>query len=273
MELGGMGLVRLYRTTEAYARLEPDTSKMPDLGLNSMIKLDKPINGVHNAKSAIYQITVKGDDDPATIFTRDARQRVVSQKGPTLELEVKALKQPEVKEQPGEVDPEFLKSSFFLDSDSPRVKALAAQIVGDETDPWKKAKQIEKWVHEKMSPDNGLGFVTASQIARDLKGDCRQHGMLTAALCRAANVPARTALGLVYAPHPQHGPVLGFHLWTEVWIKGQWLALDATLGQGGIGAGHLKIADHNWNDTESLAPLLPVIRAMGKIKIDSVRVE
>ncbi len=274
MELPGLGQVTLYRTTEAVARQEGVApAQMPDLGLNSLIKLDKPIDRLQDAKAIVYRVTVKDDDAPTTIFTRDSRQKVLGQNGNTFELEVKSARNTDLTDQGGEAKAEFLKSSFFLDSDSPVIKELAAKIVGDETDPLKKAQRIEKWVHEKMHPDNGIGYMTASQIARDLKGDCRQHGMLTAALCRAAGIPARTALGLVYVNDRTHGPLLGFHLWTEAWIKGQWLPLDATLGQGGIGAGHLKITDHSWADTQTLAPLLPVVRAMGKIKIEVVRVE
>ena len=97
--------------------------------------------------------------------------------------------------------------------------------------------------------------------------------MLTAALCRAAGVPSRTAVGLVYVDDPDRGPVFGFHMWTEVWVKGQWLGLDATLGQGGVGAAHLKIADHSWRDIQTLAPLLPVTRVLGKTRIEVVSVK
>ncbi len=271
-ELPGLGLVTMYRTTEAVARLEPDPRLMPDLGVASLIKLDKPLNGIHNSTSAVYSITIKDDDDPTTIFTQDSRQKVLNKNGRSFELAVKAIRRPEAKKS-DETRAELLKSSFFLDSDNPKVKRLAAKIVGDETDPWQKGLKIEEWVHDHMKSDAGIGYVTASQIATELRGDCRQHGMLTAALCRSAGIPSRTALGLVYGQDRRHGPLLGFHLWTEVWIKGQWLALDATLGQGGIGPGHLKITDHDWNDAHSLAPLLPIVRAIGQIKIDSVKFE
>ncbi len=274
MDVPGIGAIILYRTTEALAKQEGVAPHlMPDYGLNNLVKLAKPIEGFRDAKAIVYRITVKDDPNPATVFSQDARQRVLSKTGSTIDLEVKALKNQDVTEKPGEANAEFLKSSFFLDSDSDVIKERAARIVGDETDAWKKALRIEKWVRQNMTGDSGVGYVKASQIARDLKGDCRQHGMLTAALCRAAGIPSRTALGLVYVEHPRHGPFLGFHLWTEVWLKGQWLSLDATLGQGGIGPGHLKITDHSWSDTQTLAPLLPVVRAMGKIKVESVRVE
>ena len=71
----------------------------------------------------------------------------------------------------------------------------------------------------------------------------------------------------------RHGPEMGFHMWTEVWIKGQWLALDSTLGRGSIGAAHIKISDHSWHDMHSLKPLLPVHRVLGKMTIEVLNVE
>jgi hypothetical protein len=69
------------------------------------------------------------------------------------------------------------------------------------------------------------------------------------------------------------GPVMAFHMWTEVFVRGNWVALDATRGQGHVGATHLKITDSSWYETQSLAPLLPVFRVLGKLSIEVVRVE
>jgi hypothetical protein len=276
MDTPGLGEMTMYRTTEAVARMDGVApGLMPDLGLNSMIVLNKDVANIHKAKLAIYRITAKDDEDPATIFVRDDRQKVLGTEGKTIRLEVRAQKQePRDGAKPGD---EYLKSSFFLDSDNEAIRKQAAAIVGNEKDPFKEAVLIEHWVKTHMTGSSDVGYAAASTIVHDLKGDCRQHGMLTAALCRAVGIPARTALGLVCA-HDQDKdnnwrPVLGFHLWTEVWIKGQWLGLDATLGQGSIGPGHLKISEHSWADTTTLAPLLPVSRAMGKIKVEIEEVE
>lgn len=276
MDTPGLGVMTLYRCSEAVARMEgvaPDL--MPDLGLNSLITLNKEVKNIHGSRKAIYRITVKDDDDPSTVFVQDDRQRVIGSDGKTVRLETQRQKV-EPKDGPRPAD-EYLKSSFFLDSDNEGIRQQAAAIVGTETDNLKKALLIESWVKKHMHPTSDVGYAQASTIVKELKGDCRQHGMLTAALCRAAGIPARTALGLVYA-HDQDKdqvwkPILGFHMWTEVWINGQWLGLDATLGQGGIGPGHLKISQHSWADTQTLAPLLPVSRAMGKIKVEIEEVE
>jgi transglutaminase-like putative cysteine protease len=274
LELPGLGQLTLYRTTQKVAEKEGVApALLPDLGLNTLITLDRTIPHVHEAKSVVYRITVKDEDDAATTFAKDTRQDIKKLKDDRFELTVRAIRSPAAMENPGDAKKEYLGSSYFLDADDDKVKALARDAVGKETDPWRKAQKIEKWVHENMQPSSAIGFACASQIANDKQGDCRQHAMLTAAMCRAAGVPSRTALGLVYVPDRDKGAVLGFHMWTEVWVKGQWLGIDATLGQGSVGPGHLKISDHSWADTQTLAPLLPVTRVMGKLKVEVVKVD
>ena len=75
---------------------------------------------------------------------------------------------------------------------------------------------------------------------QNAKGDCTEHAVLLAALCRARGIPARVAIGLVYVSAAQG---FGYHMWNEVWIDGGWIPLDATIARGGTGAAHLKLAD------------------------------
>lgn len=273
LELPGMGVITLYRTTEDVAKQEATGPQiLPDLGLQTLITLNKPLDNARTARQAVFRVTVKGDDNAAGAFAQDGRQSAQKASKDTFELVTKAA-HPGKSANPKEKREAFLGSSHFLDADSDKVKALAAKAVGTETDPWKKALAIEKWVHDNMKPTNAVGFASASQVAESLKGDCRQHAMLAAAMCRAAGVPSRTALGLVYVRDPDRGPVLGFHMWTEVLIGDEWRGLDAVFGQGGLTVGHVKINDHSWNDTQTLAPLLPVTRVMGKLKVEVVSVE
>jgi Transglutaminase-like superfamily len=274
MELPGLGTITLYKTTKAIAGEEGAApALLPDLGLNSIIALNRTITRPHDAAAIVYRVTVKGDDDPSTTFVRDARQQVSDVKGSSFLLTVQRQQIPAEDAAAAAVKPEFSQGSYFIDSDDPKVREFAAEAIGREADALGKARRIERWVYDHMTGANDVGFVPASQIARDLKGDCRQHAMLTAAMCRAAGVPSRTAVGLVYVNDPERGPVFGFHMWTEVWARGKWLGVDATLGGGSVGPGHLKVADASWHNTQTLAPLLPVIRVMGRLGIEVVKVE
>jgi transglutaminase-like putative cysteine protease len=270
-ELPGLGSVVIQRTDQKTATAPVEM--VPDILDNTNIPLNRPIANPHGSRSVVYRVSVKDDDDPTTALAQDARQDIKNVKGATFELHVKAVRAPVKVEKPDAQAPEeYLKSCFFLPSDDARVKALAQTAVGRETDPLKKARLIERWVFDNMENDNQVPFVSADQIARSLKGDCRQHALLTAAMCRTAGVPSRTAVGLVYALDRNRKPVMAYHMWAEVWVQGQWLAIDATLGEGSIGAAHIKIADHSWYDVRSVTPLLSVYRVLDKLTIDVVSV-
>ena len=270
----GLGRFISYRTTQAVAEEEGAApALMPDLLLNNLIPLDRAIPHPREAKEVVYHITLKGDDDPTSAFVQDGRQKVTNAEGGAFDLHVRAVREPRAVENPEAPDAEYLKSSYFLDSANAKVKAIAAEAVGDETDPWRKAQRIEKWVHEHMKVSTDVEYVPASRTAADLRGDCRQYAMLTAALCRAAKLPARTALGLVYDKDPDKGPILAFHMWTEASVGGRWMGIDAVWGEGGVGADHLKIADYGWGDTQSPAALTAVARVIGKIKVEVAEVK
>ena len=74
----------------------------------------------------------------------------------------------------------------------------------------------------------------------------------------------RVAVGLVYSPRDQG---FAFHMWNEAWVDGRWIPLDATLGQGGIGAAHLKIAHSNLQGQGAETAVLSVVQVINQLKI------
>ncbi len=266
-EMPGLGTVTLYTTTKEAALKEgvaPD--RLPDFGLNINIPLKQTIEDPYKTTQAVYRVSMK--EKLPKVFTSDDRQAVRNQKENTFELVVHARREPGTDDTAPAPGPEFLESNVFVDSDDARIQALAKAVTRSADTPWKKALALEKWVHENMKLSSAVGFPSASQIAKDLEGDCRQHAMLLVALCRAVGVPARTAVGLLYVREPGRAPYFGFHMWGEVWVKGKWVALDAILGEGGVAATHLKMADHSWAKTQTLAPLLPISQVLGKLQIE-----
>jgi transglutaminase-like putative cysteine protease len=269
-QMPGLGAITLYHTTREAALKEGVAPELlPDFGLKISIPLKQTIDDPYETTEAVYRITLK--EEIARVFTQDDRQKVRNEKGKTFELVVKARRAPIKVETPIKPGKEYLQSNQFIDSANVNIRVKATKVVGKETDPWQKALKLEGWVHDNMRMSTAVGFPTAGQICRDLEGDCRQHAILLTALCRAAGIPARTAIGLIYARDKGRSPYFGFHMWAEVAVNGQWLGLDAILGQGGIGATHLKMGDHSWSKTATLAPLLPVSQALGKVAIDVVR--
>jgi hypothetical protein len=268
IELDGLGTVILSRTTPEKAAAP--AAAAVDIGSRSLLALDRAIPRPFETRSVLYHVTVQaGDDDPESVLVRDGHQEVRNLRGQSFELLVHPVR-PGTK---GDARPEaeYLGSSHFIDADDAGIKELARRAANGETDLWKKALRIERFVKNLMANDNAAPLVPASQVARSPRGDCRHHAFLTAALCRAEGLPSRTAIGLLYVF--RGGPKLGFHTWVEVLIDGQWLGLDSTLGRGGVSAAHVKISDHSWHETASLTPLLPASRVPGKLRVKVLRTE
>jgi hypothetical protein len=268
MELDGVGTVQLQRSTKEGTAAAPVPSA--DIGLRTTVSLDRRVANPHSTRSAVYRVTLKGE--PPAVFARDDHQEIRNIRGDSFDLHVHPVRLPTGAD-PGPAAAEYLAPNYFVDSDNPRVKELARRVAGNETDAATKAVRIERWVFQSMRPRDGSGMPSASEVARDLRGDCKAYAILTTALCRAAGIPSRTAIGLVYAERSGDGPKMVFHMWTEVCLGGRWVGLDGTLGQGGIGACHLKISDHSWYGTRSLTPLLPANRVLGKVTVGVVAVD
>jgi transglutaminase-like putative cysteine protease len=64
-------------------------------------------------------------------------------------------------------------------------------------------------------------------------------------------------------------------MWTEAYLNGQWVPLDATLGRGGIGGGHIKVADADLSENSAapVAAFVPIIHLLGKTKVEVLKVE
>ncbi len=268
-ELEGLGLVVLTRTTRETAMSPAVPRQLADIGLKTLIPLNRTLPRPYATRSAVYRITLRGSPDPGSALAHDNHQEIRNRRGDTFELHVHPVQKSERHTQRSGASgtpTDCLESGYFIDCRDVRVKELAQRAAGSEKDAWAKARRIERWVKQNMHVDNAATLGPASEVARQLRGDCRQFALLTAALCRAEGIPARTAIGLLYVEKNRQ-PMMGFHMWTEVWIDGQWLGLDATLGQGSVSAAHIKINDHSWHDTASLTPLLPASRILGKITI------
>jgi len=156
----------------------------------------------------------------------------------------------------------------MVNSDDPRVAANARKAVGRETDPWAKAAAIEAWVARNVADKNfGTAFNNAADVARTLQGDCSEHSVLVAAMCRAQGIPARCVVGLVYV-----GDKGGFgpHMWNEVYVNNRWVALDAAFNQTRVDATHIKFSDSSLDGVSPFETFVPVLTVFKKMKIEPI---
>lgn len=242
-----------------------------DVIVTTSVPLAKPIEDAHHTQRIVYRAHVKSGRIDG-VFASCLSQQVKPIDDTTAEVTVIALR-PETQlpegaaiQPPSEAD---RTPNNLIQSDDATLVALAQEAAPGETDAWRIATALEKYVKSKVQSKNfSQAMATAAEVAKHLEGDCTEHAMLLAGLLRARQIPARVAIGLVYFP-PQRG--FAYHMWTEAWITDRWIPLDATLGLGGIGGGHLKLADSNLAD--SYASFLTVMQAMGRLELEVVSVE
>ena len=113
------------------------------------------------------------------------------------------------------------------------VAHVSRQVLPHVTDPWQVAVALERFVYESLDQQNSATpWASAANVMKQRKGDCTEHALLLAKLCEARDIPARVILGLVHVQEDE----FGLHAWNEVRVGQQWFGLDATRGQGGVGA-------------------------------------
>lgn len=251
-----------YRTTEKAAKAP---NGEVDLIAEQIVKIPQKIPTPERTRAIVYQIGLKGDD-PANLFPNDRRQKIKPgrQAGTTL-LEVRTAGPNDGEPGAETVGGEYLQPNPQINSADPRVVGHMKRAVGNATDPWAKATAIQHWVSRNIRAKNFTqGFANAAEVADNLTGDCTEHSVLTAAMCRAAGVPARVAIGLVYAD--QLGG-FGFHMWNEVYVNRRWVAIDSAFDQADVDAVHLKLSDSSLDGVSPFESFEAVAKVFKKLTL------
>lgn len=151
--------------------------------------------------------------------------------------------------------------STMIQCDEAEIIEIAERVVGDEPDAWKAAQKLEDWVQRNLTEKGfDVGFASALEVCRDRKGDCSEHAVFLAALCRAAGIPCRVSMGVLYL-----GGIWGGHAWNEVWIDGEWYALDATIGKGSADPLRLSFASMDMQDGDD--GFAALMKNLGKVDV------
>jgi transglutaminase-like putative cysteine protease len=174
----------------------------------------------------------------------------------------------------GDMNP-WLAPEPLVQSDDPEIIATARAIVGDERDVLRAARRIHEWVFENVEKRSSAGVPSAVEVLKTRSGDCNEHTVLYVALARAAGIPTRLAVGLVWANARGAGPGLYYHAWPEVYAgvsgiaafttpetSGGWYALDPTLGQEPADTGHLRFL------VGGLERQVDLLKLIGKLEVE-----
>jgi hypothetical protein len=143
----------------------------------------------------------------------------------------------------------------------PLIQKKSHEIVGAESDLWKRAKLIHDYVFKNLEKTSFTAVPNALEALSSKRGDCKEHSVLYTALARAAGVPTRTVVGLVYSDRFYGDPGFYYHAWVEVYTGKSWIAIDPTWNQIPADATHLAFVEGGLDQQVQVTAL------MGKIKL------
>lgn len=113
---------------------------------------------------------------------------------------------------------------------TPEVRKLAAEIVGDEINPLRKALCLFTWVSKNITWIGEMEYAVLPSLS--LKGltsrcgDCGVQNTSFVTLCRAVGIPARWQSGFGTKPGEEN-----MHDWAEFYVEPWgWLPVDASYG-------------------------------------------
>lgn len=236
----------------------------------------EPLSDVGSARSITYYLSPVTDEVDLKIPSSD-NQKVEQLSGGTIILTVEPVAAPAGVRFPYKGnDPEALEAlepTRYVESGQKVIIDLARRAVGDTSDAAEAARRIEAFVADYVVDKSlSVGYASAAEVAVSRQGDCSEHAVLTAALCRAVGIPAQVVTGLAYVSQwSTFRNGFGGHAWVQVYLGDKWVGLDAAFrgtGRGGYDAGHITLAVGNGNPED----FLNLVNTMGQFKIDKVTV-
>lgn len=218
----------------------------PELIAKTVLKSPRELGDIKSHAALRYRLRSKNDQALSLISDQSQQLTRLNDKDYQLNVSPKRAIEGETLPYRGQNDEALaaLKPGQYIQSDHAEIVALAQKAIGDAKDAAQAAQRIETFVRDHINEKSlSVGWASAVEVARSREGDCSEHAVLTAALCRAAGIPARMAVGYVFVPEfVGHKNIFGGHAWTQAYINEQWIGLDATRAPNGYSAAHITCA-------------------------------
>ncbi len=277
VNLGGIE-IKMFRSTKEDALGESDA---PEMFVQTFVPVERRIT--QSAKRVKIRMRLPADSPdklpPIPDTTMQSVRRVNDREAVVTIRRVDWKSLANVGDNPPPKDmAEFLKASTILDIDNRRIKRLARRAVKGVSTPSERADALRRYVTKYITDKSlDVGFATASEVAQTREGDCTEHGVLLAALARAAGIPARGVSGIIQIPAgpfaPSKGSAFGYHMWTQVNIGGRWIDLDAAMRQTDCDPTHIALSLMPLNEEGMVDSILALLPLLGKLQIEVIDVE
>ncbi|MCJ7545096.1 MAG: transglutaminase-like domain-containing protein [Phycisphaerae bacterium] len=242
-----------------------------DLMARVILPSPGPLEGLGGAASVTYRLVPIGDAK-LSVPSFDNQKVLADPSG--LTVVVTAQKVPAAVAMPYAGDNkaalEAMKPTAYLDCDKAEIVALACQAAGGSANAVEAARRIEAFVQRYViSKGFDVGYARASEVVANRTGDCSEHAVLAAAMCRAVGIPARVVVGMAYTQDMEgQAPIFCPPAWVTVYLEGKWVNIDPTFPQG-YDLGHIALADGDGIPADYLG----LARVMGVFRIEAATIQ
>ncbi|MGB7569087.1 MAG: transglutaminase family protein [Chitinivibrionales bacterium] len=156
----------------------------------------------------------------------------------------------------------WLRPTITMQCDNPKIRELSNKLRGDAKDACALINSFTRYVYTTLQKRNTATFSNALETLNAGFGDCGEHAVVLGALLRAAGVPARIVLGLVYVESKK---AYMYHAWVMA-RAGEWVFADAALGAFPASGNYVPLII---DDTGGNA--MRILKMVGKMRIEYVK--
>jgi hypothetical protein len=242
-------------------------NEVPELMVSLFVEPNEPI--AKEATSLTMNITTK--DGTKVALPSVGMQRVTNNEDGSATLVVDLSSALEATKF-DKVNPAYLAPSAICDGSDEAVLAIAHEALDplpEGATQKEQALALRTKVHAFIDEKNmSTAFASASQVARTKEGDCTEHAVLLCGVLRAADIPSRGVMGMVYVPN-LGGPngVFGWHMWSQALLDEAWVDLDATL-KTPFSVGHIATVTTSLADEDFAAEMGGIITTIGNLEVE-----
>ena len=270
MAVGGLTMVSVASTRElALEAFEP-----PELMVSTFVRPDRAIPRPRATDRAVFRVRVS--EGELAELPESGFQRVERLDDGSARVSVDTRAPATTEALTDESLAVFLASTTYADTGDDLIRTLTDRVLaGAGAAPGARAEALRRFVYTHISrKDLGTAFATASEVARSCQGDCTEHGVLLATMLRAAGIPSRVAVGVIYVERfAGERDVFGYHMWTQGYLETEggpaWVDLDATLDRRTpFDATHIALATSDLAEGQTISQLAGVAPLLGTLEIE-----
>jgi len=268
-------VAHLFRQTEGWRLAEFE--ELPDR--NTAFKVRQGDPGLSDSASALFPVSVLA---PIQRGADRVRLEIWLQSGDTLNLPEGAgqhlvkkdgkryfleMSRPDLPDEYRQSNQKLFPSSAYLDVKDSLLLAKAAELNRGARGDLEITRRIYEFVSRTFQFQLGAAmFGTSREALRQMRGDCSEAAVLTAALLRATGIDSRVVLGYATLGH---GVFIG-HAWTEAKIGDRWMGVDAALKEFPAGANRLMLLRLNGSEEMRVTASNLMLKSLSNLRIEII---